>query len=53
MKEEITGTAEIREIFKISKVGQLLDVWLDGKNIRSSKIRLFVKGVVFTGELLP
>ncbi len=54
MKEEITGTAEIREIFKISKVGSIAGCMLtDGKISRNSKIRIIREGVVvFTGELL-
>jgi translation initiation factor IF-2 len=54
MKEEITGTAEIREIFKISKVGSIAGCMvMDGKISRNSKIRIIREGVVvFTGELL-
>jgi len=54
MKEEITGTAEIREIFKISKVGSIAGCMVvDGKINRNSKIRIIREGVVvFTGELL-
>jgi len=54
MKEEITGTAEIREIFKISKVGSIAGCMvIDGKINRNSKIRIIREGVVvFTGELL-
>ena len=53
LKEEITGTAEIREIFKISKVGSIAGCMVtDGKIFRSSKIRLIREGVViYTGEL--
>jgi translation initiation factor IF-2 len=53
MKEEITGTAEIRETFKISKVGTIAGCMvLSGKILRSSGIRLIREGVVvFTGEL--
>ncbi|MGS2762376.1 translation initiation factor IF-2 [Sinomicrobium sp. M5D2P9] len=53
MKEEITGTAEIRETFKISKVGTIAGCMVtDGKIYRSSSIRLIRDGVViFTGEL--
>ncbi len=53
MKEEITGTAEIREIFKISKVGSIAGCMVtDGKIFRSSRIRLIREGVVVhTGEL--
>ncbi len=53
MKEEVTGTAEIRETFKISKVGTIAGCMVtDGKIFRSSKIRLIREGVViYTGEL--
>lgn len=53
MKEEITGTAEIRETFKISKVGTIAGCMvLTGKILRSAGIRLIREGVVvFTGEL--
>ncbi|BCY28127.1 translation initiation factor IF-2 [Flavobacterium okayamense] len=53
MKEEITGSAEIREIFKISKVGSIAGCMVtDGKIFRNSKIRLIREGVViYTGEL--
>lgn len=54
MKEEILGTAEIREIFKISKVGSIAGCMVtDGKILRSSKIRVIRDGVVVhTGELV-
>jgi len=54
MKEEITGTAEIRELFKISKVGTIAGCMVtDGKILRNAKIRLIREGVViYTGELL-
>ncbi|MFK7061010.1 translation initiation factor IF-2 [Flavobacterium oreochromis] len=53
-KEEITGTAEIRELFKISKVGTIAGCMVtDGKIFRSNKIRLIREGVViYTGELV-
>jgi translation initiation factor IF-2 len=53
LKEEITGTAEIRETFKISKVGTIAGCMVTiGKIYRSSGIRLIREGVViFTGEL--
>lgn len=53
LKEEVTGTAEIREIFKISKVGTIAGCMVtDGKVFRNSKIRLIREGVViYTGEL--
>ncbi len=51
--EEITGTAEIRETYKISKVGTIAGCMvLDGKIFRNSKIRLLRDNVViFTGVL--
>jgi translation initiation factor IF-2 len=53
LKEEVTGTAEIREIFKVSKVGSIAGCMVtDGKIFRNSKIRLIREGVViYTGEL--
>ncbi len=53
MKEEITGTAEIRETFKISKIGTIAGCMVtSGKIFRNSGIRLIREGVVvFTGEL--
>ena len=53
MKEEITGTAEIRETFKISKVGTIAGCMVTtGKIFRNSGIRLIREGVVvYTGEL--
>jgi translation initiation factor IF-2 len=52
-KEEITGTAEIREIFKVSKIGSIAGCMVtNGKIFRSSGIRLIREGVVvYTGEL--
>ncbi|MBU2527018.1 MAG: translation initiation factor IF-2 [Bacteroidetes bacterium] len=52
-KEEITGNAEIRETFKISKIGTIAGCMVtDGKIFRNSKIRIIREGVVvFTGEL--
>ncbi|WCM41000.1 translation initiation factor IF-2 [Flavobacterium sp. CBA20B-1] len=53
LKEEITGTAEIRQTFKISKVGTIAGCMVtDGKIYRNSKIRLIREGVViYTGVL--
>ncbi|MFS4418713.1 translation initiation factor IF-2 [Maribacter sp. 2307ULW6-5] len=53
MKEEITGTAEIRETFKISKVGTIAGCMVtSGKIFRNSNIRLIRDGVViYTGTL--
>lgn len=53
-KEEITGNAEIRETFKISKVGTIAGCMVtDGKIIRNSGVRIIREGVVIhTGSLL-
>jgi translation initiation factor IF-2 len=53
LKEEITGTAEIREIFKVSKIGSIAGCMvINGKIYRNSGIRLIRDGVVvYTGEL--
>ena len=52
-KEEITGTAEIRELFKIAKVGTIAGCMVtDGKIFRNSKVRVVRENVVvYTGEL--
>jgi translation initiation factor IF-2 len=53
LKEEITGTAEIREIFKVSKIGSIAGCMVtNGKIYRNSGVRLIRDGVViYTGEL--
>jgi translation initiation factor IF-2 len=53
LKEEITGTAEIRETFKISKIGTIAGCMvLTGKIYRNSGIRLIRDGIVIhTGTL--
>ena len=53
MKEEITGNAEIRETFKISKVGTIAGCMVTtGKIFRNSSIRVIREGVVqYTGTL--
>ena len=54
MREEVTGTVEIRETFKISKVGTIAGCMVTtGKIFRNSNIRIIREGVViFTGELI-
>ena len=53
IEEKILGSAEIRETFKISKVGTIAGCFVtDGKILRSSKVRVIREGVVvYTGEL--
>lgn len=52
--EEIVGNVEIREVFKISKVGNIAGCMVTkGKIMRNSKIRIIRDGVVLhSGELL-
>ena len=51
--EKVTGTAEVREVFKISKVGTVAGCYvLDGKIDRKNRVRLIRDGiVVYTGDL--
>jgi translation initiation factor IF-2 len=51
--EKVTGTAEVRETFRISKVGTVAGCYvLDGKIERKNKVRLIRDGiVVYTGDL--
>ncbi|PIP54361.1 MAG: translation initiation factor IF-2 [Bacteroidetes bacterium CG23_combo_of_CG06-09_8_20_14_all_32_9] len=53
IKEEILGSAEIRQIFKIGKVGTVAGCMVnEGKIYRTSKMRVIRDGiVVYTGEL--
>jgi translation initiation factor IF-2 len=53
IKEEITSTVEVREVFKITKVGTVAGCLVrEGKIKRNSKVRIIRDGiVVFTGEL--
>jgi len=53
IREEITATVEIREVFKITKVGTIAGCLVrEGKIKRNNKIRIIRDGiVVYTGEL--
>lgn len=53
MREEITGNSEIREIFKISKIGTIAGCMVtSGKIFRNSGIRIIRDSVVvYTGQL--
>ena len=53
MREEIIGTAEVRETFHISKVGTIAGcIVKEGKLRRSARVRLIRDGIViYTGEL--
>ena len=53
VREEITGTAEVLETYKISKVGTIAGALVrEGKIKRTNKVRLIRDGIVrYTGEL--
>lgn len=53
IEEKIMGNADVREVFKISKVGAVAGCMVtDGKLFRNSRVRLIRDGVVvYTGEL--
>ncbi|MDX2414499.1 MAG: translation initiation factor IF-2 [Bacteroidales bacterium] len=53
VKEEITGTIEIRETYNITKVGTVAGCYVkEGKISRNSTIRIIRDGIViYTGEL--
>jgi translation initiation factor IF-2 len=53
IKEEIRATLEVREVFKISKVGAIAGCYvMDGKINRKDKIRVIRDGlVVYSGEI--
>ena len=53
MKEEIVATLEIRETFRITKVGTIAGCMVkEGKITRNTKVRLIRDGiVVYTGSL--
>ena len=47
MKEEISGNVEIREVYKISKIGNIAGCMvISGKIFRDSKIRIIRDGIV-------
>ena len=52
-KEEVTGTAEVKQTFRISKVGTIAGcIVLDGKMTQKTSVRLIRDGIViYTGEL--
>ena len=52
-KEEVIATAEIKQTFRISKVGTIAGcIMRDGKMVQKAKVRLIRDGIViYTGEL--
>ena len=53
LKEEVTSTIEVREVFHISKVGYVAGAMVrEGKVTRSDRARLIRDGIViFTGDI--
>ena len=53
IKEEVTGSAEVRQVYHISKVGTIAGAMvIEGKIKRGSKVRVICDGIVIhTGEL--
>jgi translation initiation factor IF-2 len=53
IKEEVVATIEVREVFKITRVGTVAGCFVkDGKITRNTRVRLIRDGiVVYTGEL--
>ncbi len=54
VKEEITAQVDVRQVYKITKVGTVAGCWVtEGKVHRSDKVRVIRDGiVVHTGEIL-
>lgn len=54
ISEEITATVEVRDVFKIPKIGNVAGCYVqDGKIIRNNKVRLVREGfVIFDGSIL-
>ena len=52
-KEEVIATAEVKQTFRISKVGTIAGCIIrDGKMVQKSQVRLIRDGIViYTGEL--
>lgn len=54
ISEEITATVEVRDVFKIPKIGNIAGCYVqDGKIVRNNKVRLVRDGfVIFDGNIL-
>lgn len=52
-KEEVTATVEVREVFKVPKVGNVAGCFVqDGKIVRNNKVRLLRDGIqIFEGNI--
>jgi len=53
VSEELVGTAEVRQIFKVPKIGTVAGCYVtDGKITRNGKIRLYREGIaIYEGQL--
>jgi translation initiation factor IF-2 len=53
LSEKLVGSAEVREVFKVPKVGTVAGCYVtEGKIFRNSKIRLYREGVaIYDGQL--
>jgi translation initiation factor IF-2 len=53
MKEEIVATLEIRDVFKVTKVGSVAGCYVrEGKITRNTRVRVIRNGIViYTGDL--
>lgn len=53
VREQILGSAEVREVFKAAKIGTICGSFvLDGKLVRNAKVRVIREGVVIYNGLL-
>ncbi len=52
-KEVVSGSAEVRELFKVSKIGTIAGCHvIDGKILRANKVRVLRDGkIIFDGEI--
>jgi translation initiation factor IF-2 len=49
-EEKVVGTAEVRQVFKVSRVGSIAGCYvIDGKVVRDGKVRLIRNGIVIHG----
>jgi len=51
--EEVTATVDVRDVFKISKIGTIAGCYVrDGKIVRNNHVRLVRDGIEVFDELL-
>ena len=53
LNEEITATIEVRQVFKVPKIGNIAGCYVqDGKIVRNHKVRLLREGLeIFNGTI--